>query len=97
MKIFCEQKGLKLQNIMQFSLYDRADLSSRFKTQRPPKCTECNRLRLTADGFLKPCLFSDNEVRVNFDNIAESILEAVARKPENGSSCRNRSMNQIGG
>ncbi|NIP22765.1 MAG: radical SAM protein [Phycisphaerae bacterium] len=97
MRTFCKQKGLKLQNIMQFSLYDRADLSSRFKTQRPPKCMECNRLRLTADGFLKPCLFSDNEVRVNFDNIAESILEAVARKPENGSSCRNRPMNQIGG
>jgi cyclic pyranopterin phosphate synthase len=97
MRAFCEGKGLKLQNIMQFSLYDRDDLSSRFKTQRPPKCSECNRLRLTADGFLKPCLFSDNEVRVNFGNIAESILEAVARKPENGSSCRNRPMNQIGG
>jgi cyclic pyranopterin phosphate synthase len=97
MRAFCEQKGLKLQNIMQFSLYDRADLSSRFKTQRPPKCIECNRLRLTADGYLKPCLFSDNEVRVNFGNIADSILKAVAKKPENGSSCRNRPMNQIGG
>jgi molybdenum cofactor biosynthesis enzyme MoaA len=52
---------------------------------------------LTSDGFLKPCLFSDNEVRVNFNNIEESILEAVAKKPENGSHCRNRPMNQIGG
>jgi cyclic pyranopterin phosphate synthase len=97
MQTFCDQQGLQLQKIMQFSLYDRADLSSRFKTQRPPKCSQCNRLRLTADGFLKPCLFSDNEVRVDFDNIASSILEAVAKKPENGSSCRNRFMSQIGG
>ncbi|MGB2808316.1 MAG: radical SAM protein [Sedimentisphaerales bacterium] len=97
MQAFCDQNGLQLQKIMQFSLYDRADLSRRFKTQRPPKCIECNRLRLTSDGYLKPCLFSDNEVRVNFGNIADSILKAVAKKPENGSSCRNRPMNQIGG
>ncbi|MDH4240274.1 MAG: radical SAM protein [Phycisphaerae bacterium] len=97
MQAFCDQNGLQLQKIMQFSLYDRADLSRRFKTQRPPKCIECNRLRLTADGYLKPCLFSDNEVKVDFDNIADSILKAVAKKPENGSSCRNRPMNQIGG
>ena len=97
MQAFCDRQGLQLQKIMQFSLYDRADLSRRFKTQRPPKCSTCNRLRLTADGHLKPCLFSDNEVRVDFDNIADSILKAVAKKPENGSSCRNRFMNQIGG
>ncbi len=97
MKAFCEQRGLQLQKIMRFSLYDRTDLSRRFQTQRPPKCSQCNRLRLTADGFLKPCLFSDNEVRVNFGNIADSILEAVAKKPENGSHCRNRFMSQIGG
>ena len=97
MKTFCEQKGLRLQKIMQFSLYDRSDLSRRFGTERPPKCSRCNRLRLTADGFLKPCLFSDNEVKVDFDDIGGSILEAAAKKPENGSSCRNRLMNEIGG
>ncbi len=97
MKVFCEQRGLQLQKIMQFSLYDRADLSRRFQTQRPPECSRCNRLRLTADGFLKPCLFSDNEIKVDFDDIAGSILKAVAQKPESGSSCRNRFMSQIGG
>jgi len=97
MKTFCEQRGVQLQKIMQFSLYDRADLSRRFGTERPPKCSQCNRLRLTADGFLKPCLFSDNEIKVDFDDIGGSILEAAAKKPENGSSCRNRLMNEIGG
>jgi cyclic pyranopterin phosphate synthase len=97
MEAFCKQRGLQLQKIMQFSLYDRADLSRRFRTERPPKCSCCNRLRLTADGFLKPCLFSDREIKVDFDDIRDSIQEAVARKPGNGSSCRNRLMSQIGG
>ena len=97
MEAFCKDKGLQLQKIMQFSLYDRDDLSSRFHTERPPKCLNCNRLRLTSDGFLKPCLFSDDEIAVDFDNIEASILKAVSSKPENGSSCNSRKMNQIGG
>jgi len=97
MKAFCAQKDVQLQKIMQFSLYDRGDLSGRFQTERPPKCARCNRLRLTADGFLKPCLFSDSEIRVDFSDIRGSILEAVVNKPENGKSCRNRIMRQIGG
>jgi cyclic pyranopterin phosphate synthase len=97
MQAFCGERGLELQRIMQFSLYDRADLSGRFRTERPPKCRRCNRLRLTADGFLKPCLFSDDEVKVDFGDVGGSILEAVAKKPRNGSACRKRAMSQIGG
>ncbi len=94
---FCRDKNLHLQKIMRFSLYDRLDLSTRFKTQRPPKCSRCNRLRITADGFLKPCLFSNDEIKIDFTDIAGSITKAVQRKPENGSSCANRVMSQIGG
>jgi cyclic pyranopterin phosphate synthase len=97
MKTFCERRGLELQRIMQFSLYDRTDLSERFPTERPPNCTRCNRLRLTADGYLKPCLFSNSEIRVDFNDIKGSILEAAMKKPESGDSCRNRIMRQIGG
>lgn len=97
MREFCAGKGLQLQKIMQFSLYDRCDLRIRFQAERPPVCSHCNRLRLTADGFLKPCLFSEDEIRVDFDDIRGSILRAVALKPENGSSCRSRAMCEIGG
>lgn len=97
MAAFCRQKGLQLQTIMHFSLYDRADLSRRLRTERPPECSKCNRLRLTADGHLLPCLFSDNQVRVDFGDIAGSLCEATANKPMNGTSCRNRVMSQIGG
>lgn len=97
MQAFCARRGLTLQKIMQFSLYDRKDLSKRFRTDRPPNCANCNRLRLTADGSLKPCLFSEHELKVDFNNIAGSILKAVAIKPRTGSVCRNRTMCQIGG
>lgn len=97
MRAFCEKRGLELQKIMQFSLYDRTDLSERFEAERPPKCGRCNRLRLTADGLIKPCLFSDSEIPVDFDDIRGSILQAVAEKPQSGNSCRNRIMRQIGG
>ena len=94
---FCRVKGLQLQKIMQFSLYDRHDLSRRFNADRPPECAKCNRLRLTADGFLKPCLFSEDEVKVDFNDIHGSILRAIELKPKSGSSCRTRVMSQIGG
>ncbi|GAG39801.1 unnamed protein product, partial [marine sediment metagenome] len=94
---FCEKRGITLQKIMQFSLYDRNDLSSRIPTERPPKCAMCNRLRVTADGFLKPCLFSEDEIRLDFVDLRKSILAAVSAKPESGSSCRSRAMQQIGG
>ena len=94
---FCKQKGLQLQKIIRFSLCDRQNLKMRFHAERPPKCSACNKLRLTVDGFLKPCLFSENEIKVDLDDIQRSLLDAVARKPESGSSCRNRSMCQIGG
>ena len=97
MAAFCERKGLTLQKIMQFSLYDRRDLSARFHAERPPRCKECNRLRLTADGFLKPCLFSNGEVKVNFEDIHGSLLSAVANKPRKGTECTTRPMYGIGG
>jgi molybdenum cofactor biosynthesis enzyme MoaA len=54
-------------------------------------------LRLTADGYLKPCLFSEHEVKVDMANIRGSILAAVEAKPQSGEACRNRAMSQIGG
>ena len=97
MRSFCREKGLFLQTILQFSLYDRNDLPARLTADRPPVCSTCNRLRLTSDGFLKPCLFSEHEIKVDFNNIRQSILDAVAEKPESGSACRNRPMHAIGG
>lgn len=48
-------------------------------------CARCNRLRLTAQGMLKPCLHSDKEISLRgLDNTAleEIIRTAIEAKPE---------------
>jgi len=98
MRSFCASEGLILQTINRFSLSKRTcDTESPHDMDRPLPCEKCNRLRLTADGYLKPCLFSDVEIKVDFENIEESIKKAVEAKPVKGTSCSKRSMRQIGG
>lgn len=73
-------------------------------------CISCNRLRLTADGRLRPCLLSDKEIDLrgplqqgaSQDELKELIKKAVASKPqghqlENGDIPEKRNMAQIGG
>jgi len=73
-------------------------------------CYHCNRLRLTADGQLRPCLLSDSEIdlrtplRQGADmlQIKSLILQAIGSKPlqHHLNECRhpeNRIMSQIGG
>ncbi len=52
-------------------------------------CQSCNRLRLTADGQLRACLLSDEEIDLksalrngcNDDHLAKLIKKAIAKKP----------------
>jgi cyclic pyranopterin phosphate synthase len=97
LKIFCLKKGLKLQRINQYSLSRLDRINRQHTSERPLDCSLCNRIRLTADGFLKPCLFSDIEIPVRMDHIAESLERAVLEKPECGSFCVSRGNWQIGG
>lgn len=73
-------------------------------------CTRCNRLRLTHDGFLRPCLMSDGELdlrtplREGADDaeIAALFRHVVGHKPERhylheGQRVTGRGMSQIGG
>ena len=70
-------------------------------------CAACNRIRLTADGKLKPCLHSGDEYSLkgrDFDGMVEELRVAILRKPSwHGAldavnrSHAGRNMNQIGG
>jgi cyclic pyranopterin phosphate synthase len=74
-------------------------------------CGECNRLRLTADGKLRTCLFSDNEIDLrkalrdgSTDEAVEALLfKAVGEKPlghrinENIFKKCSKTMSLIGG
>jgi len=68
-------------------------------------CADCNRLRLTADGFLRNCLFSNEEIDVRpFIDGGRRQLAAVIRESMNskkfdrsGAEPGCRTMSQIGG
>lgn len=92
---FCISKGLTLQLINHYEL--STEKQNIYQFDRPPKCAVCNRIRLTADGILKPCLHSNQEISVNPEDISSSLQEAILEKPENGSVCTNRNMIEIGG
>lgn len=70
-------------------------------------CGTCNRLRLTSDGKLKPCLHSKDEYSLkgmNFEGMVEQMKQAIYAKPAcHGElsyykrSEAGRNMNRIGG
>ncbi len=68
-------------------------------------CDQCNRLRLTADGNLKPCLHTNEEINIRqLDSIElyNTFKQAIHQKPSRHSLHKNtkpidRSMNKIGG
>jgi len=60
-------------------------------------CQQCNRLRLTANGMVKPCLFNDIEFSIRQLGAAEAIRQAVYYKPECGSRNMHGSFYNIGG
>ena len=70
-------------------------------------CGECNRVRLTSDGKIKPCLHSSAEFNIkglDYDGMVETFKEAIAAKPERHKELSNkersdagRNMNEIGG
>lgn len=69
-------------------------------------CSECNRLRVTADGKVRPCLFSDNEFDIRAalrsgtdEDVRNVLLEALGAKPDehHDKVGTERNMSAIGG
>jgi cyclic pyranopterin phosphate synthase len=73
-------------------------------------CHDCDKIRLTADGKLRPCLLSDKEIaiadaaRVRNENLLEELLvKALKIKDAEHSVGKNyrqhfaRTMSKIGG
>ncbi len=74
-----------------------------------PFCSTCNRLRLTADGVLRSCLFDGGEVPIldllrsqavgpiRQQAIADAMTQCVKLKPDRHSGHGNQQMSRIGG
>jgi len=70
-----------------------------------PFCTNCERLRLTADGRLKMCLWSQDDVDMRSllrggatkQTLQDALREAVAKKPAGCREFHAFAMNRVGG
>lgn len=94
-RAFCEQHGLQVRFIKemnletgQFSVVEGGDGGH---------CASCNRIRLTANGDLKPCLFTDLSYNVREMGIENAYLAAISNKPACGSINQMNQFSNIGG
>jgi cyclic pyranopterin phosphate synthase len=92
---FCEENDLKVRFIHQmnlstgeFSVVEGGDGGN---------CVKCNRLRLTANGKIKPCLFNDLEFDVRELGVEEAYNQAVLNKPKSGTYNKSGEFYNIGG
>ncbi len=60
-------------------------------------CPRCNRLRLSSEGIVYPCLFSDSGYDIREYGSREAILQAVANKPPRGVVSTTNTFYGLGG
>lgn len=89
------------KNNMQVRFIKKMDLKSgnyyKVEGGEGGSCSICNRIRLTSDGKLKPCLFSDYEIDIRDEGTENALKKAVLYKPEKGEKSTKREMGEIGG
>jgi cyclic pyranopterin phosphate synthase len=93
--IYCKERGIEVRFIKEMNLSQ--GVFSTVIGGDGGNCKSCNRLRLTADGKIKPCLFSDLEFDVRELGIERAILRAIGEKPESGTENKVNSFSNIGG
>jgi cyclic pyranopterin phosphate synthase len=92
---FCRQNNLEIRYIKQMDLV-RGHFST-VEGGTGGDCGLCNRLRLTANGKLKPCLFDDLEFDVRKLGFEKAFLSAVELKPSCGTVNSKSAFYNIGG
>jgi cyclic pyranopterin phosphate synthase len=92
---FCEEKNIQLRFIRQMNL--KTGEFSTVEGGVGGNCEICNRLRLTADGFIVPCLHSGLHYNVRELGITEAFRRAVELKPEKGIGTESHEFSNIGG
>jgi len=60
-------------------------------------CMQCNRLRLSSDGFFHPCLFSHQRYSVREYGALKALQLALENKPEKGNESGLNELYTIGG
>lgn len=94
-KAFASKKGLKVRFIPRMNLHEGT--FGEVIGGSGGHCASCNRLRLTSNGMVKPCLFSDLEFNVRELGAKKALLMAVENKPPCGSSSQMSDFYNVGG
>lgn len=92
---FCLKNGLEARFIHEMSL--KNGFFTIVENGHGGDCMKCNRLRLTANGMIRPCLFSNLQFNTRELGIREAIEQAVGKKPEKGSVNLTGEFHNIGG
>lgn len=95
LKEFCEKEGLGIQFIRQMDL--ESGTFSQVEGGNGGNCAICNRLRLTANGNIKPCLFSNAQYNIKDFGIEGAFLAALNNKPKEGNTSTKHQFYNIGG
>ena len=92
---FCIQNGLEARFIHEMDL--DTGCFTLVEGGGGGDCRNCNRLRLTANGMIKPCLFSNLEYSIRELGIHEALLQSIRTKPEKGMVNNHNLFHNIGG
>ena len=92
---FCKQNGLEVRFIHEMDL--DTGCFTLVEGGNGGDCRNCNRLRLTANGMIKPCLFTNLQYSIRELGIKEAMLKAIQTKPEKGTVNNRDLFHNIGG
>lgn len=92
---FCNRNGLELRLIREMDL--NKGTFSVVEGGSGGDCKNCNRLRLTSDGRLKPCLFSNMGFDIRKWGKEKAFSLALDKKPRRGSTNTTCAFNRMGG
>ena len=92
---FAKEKGIQIRYIKEMSL--SGGKFSIVEGGDGGNCAICNRLRLTANGMVKPCLFNNLEFSVRDLGYEEALRQAVDQKPKCGSVNNTSNFYNLGG
>lgn len=92
---YAREKGLEVRYIRQMNL-EHGEFTV-VEGGEGGNCARCNRLRLTSNGKVKPCLFSDLEYDIRTLGAEEAIRMALDNKPASGTVNSKSRFYNIGG
>ena len=91
---FCKENNLQVRFIHQMDL--QTGVFSVVEGGNGGDCKNCNRLRLTADGKIRPCLFNDLAFPTG-DEIGKAFQQALQNKPKAGTRSLSGKFYGMGG